>query len=84
MRRRAEKLGVNMGTPPPAETRAVVSWQGPGEPIVLAMYGPDGDLAVALLPERALTLVQELLTRGAVGGTSGPRLDRGLMSPVGG
>ena len=44
--------------------RAAVSWEGPGEPIVLTVYGPDGEIAVALLPKRALTLAQELLTRG--------------------
>ncbi len=47
------------------ETRAVVSWEGPGEPIMLALYGPDGEtVAVRLPPKRALTLAQELLTRG--------------------
>ncbi len=47
------------------EPRAVVSWKGPGEPIVLTLYGPDGEVvAVPLLPKRALTLAQELLTRG--------------------
>ncbi len=47
------------------EYRAVVAWEGPGEPIVLALYGPDGEaVAVPLLPKRALTLAQELLTRG--------------------
>ena len=47
------------------EHRAVVTWQGPGEPIVLTLYGPDGEaVAVPLLPKRALTLAQELLTRG--------------------
>ena len=45
--------------------RAVVSWEGPGEPIVLTLYGPDGETAaLPLLPKRALTLAQELLTRG--------------------
>ncbi len=47
-----------------AETRAVVSWAGPGESIVLTLYGPEGEVAVPLLPKRALTLAQELLTRG--------------------
>ena len=47
---------------PPATDRAVVSWEGPGEPIVLTLYGSDGEIAVALLPKRALTLGQELLT----------------------
>ncbi len=46
------------------EPRAVVSWEGPGEPIMLTLYGPDGDVAVPLEPKRALTLAQELLTRG--------------------
>ncbi len=46
------------------EHRAVVTWDGPGEPIVLALYGPDGEVAVPLLPKRALGLAQELLTRG--------------------
>ena len=46
------------------EARAIVSWEGPGEPIMLTLYGPDGELVVALLPKRALTLAQELLTRG--------------------
>jgi hypothetical protein len=47
------------------EYRAVVAWEGPGEPIVLALCGPEGEVAaVPLLPKRALTLAQELLTRG--------------------
>ena len=46
------------------EPRAVVTWEGPGQPIVLTLYGPDGATAVPLLPKRALTLAQELLTRG--------------------
>ena len=46
------------------QTRAVVSWAGEGQPIMLTLYGPDGELAVALLPKRALTLAQELLARG--------------------
>ncbi len=40
------------------------SWEGPGEPIMLTLYGPDGEAAVPLLPKRALTLAQELLTCG--------------------
>ncbi len=48
---------------PPA-SRAVVTWSGPGQPIMLTLYGPDGEVAVLLLPERALTLAQELLTHG--------------------
>ncbi len=46
------------------ETRAVVTWDGPGEPIMLARCGLDGEVAVPLLPKRALALAQELLTRG--------------------
>ena len=30
----------------------------------LKVYGPDGEVAVPLLPKRALTLAKELLTRG--------------------
>ena len=48
-----------------APPRAVVSWKGPGEPIMLTLYGPDGTTALPLKPKRALTLAQELLTRGA-------------------
>ncbi len=48
----------------PVAGRAVVTWEGPGEPIVLTVYGPDGEAAVPLLPKRALTLAQELLTHG--------------------
>ena len=45
--------------------RAVVTWDGPGEPIVLTLYGADGEAAaVPLLPKRALTLAGELLERG--------------------
>ncbi len=47
------------------EPRAVVSWKGPGQPVMLTLYGPDGEaVAVPLLPKRALTLAQELLTCG--------------------
>ncbi len=47
------------------ENRVVVSWGGVGEPVVLALYGPSGELvAVPLLPKRALTLAQEMLTQG--------------------
>ena len=31
---------------------------------MLRVYGPDGEVAVPLLPKRALELAQELLTRG--------------------
>ena len=43
---------------------AIVSWEGPGQPIMLMLYGPAGEVAVPLLPKLALTLAQELLTRG--------------------
>ena len=49
----------------PVAGRAAVSWEGPGEPIVLTLHGADGEAAaVRLLPKRALTLAQDLLTRG--------------------
>ena len=48
----------------PAEPRVVVTWEGPGQPITLTVYGPDGEVAVPLLPKRALVLARELLTRG--------------------
>ncbi len=35
---------------------------GPGQPIMLMLYDPDGEVALPLLPKRALTLAQELLT----------------------
>ena len=43
------------------ETRVAVTWEGPGSPIILTLYGPDGEVAVSLLPKRALALGQELL-----------------------
>ena len=46
------------------EPRAVVSWEGPGEPIMLTVYISPGEMTVPLLPKRALTLAQELLTCG--------------------
>ena len=42
--------------------RAVVTWGGPGHPVMLALYGPDGEVALPLEAKRALTLAQELLT----------------------
>ena len=45
------------------EHRVVTSWAAPGQPIMLRVYGPDGEVAVPLLPKRALELAQELLTR---------------------
>ena len=43
------------------EPRAVVSWGGLGEPIMLECYGPDGEVALPLTPTRALALAQELI-----------------------
>ena len=57
---------------PLAADRAAVTWQGPGEPITLTLYDPDGEVAVPLLPKRALTLAQELLTRGVQAGKADP------------
>ena len=47
----------------PTEARASVAWEGPGQPIVLKVHGPAGEVAVPMVPKRALTLAQELLTR---------------------
>ncbi len=56
---------ASLAEPEPAcAGRAVVTWEGPGQPIMLELYGPDGEVALPLLPKRALTLAQELLTRG--------------------
>ena len=41
--------------------RAVVTWAGPGEPIMLTLYGPDGEVAVSLKPTRALEVAKELI-----------------------
>ena len=49
----------------PTEPRAVVSWQGAGQPIVLTVYGPDGEV-VALTPKRALALAVELTQRAVL------------------
>ena len=40
---------INLGNPGgPLDTeRAVVTWEGPGEPIVLTLYGPDGEVGFA-------------------------------------
>ena len=47
---------------PACDGRAAVTWEGPREPIMLTVYGPDGEVALPLEPKRALTLGQELLT----------------------
>ena len=46
---------------PLTEPRAVVSWAGPGEPIMLALYGPAGEVVIPLSPTRALELAKELI-----------------------
>ena len=47
------------------QTRAVVSWAGEGQPIMLTLYNSVGEVAaVPLLPKRALTLAREMLTCG--------------------
>ena len=48
----------------PFADRCVVSWAGAGQPILLQVYGPAGEVAVPMVPKRALELAQELLTRG--------------------
>ena len=53
------------GARAPVAGRALVTWEGPGESIVLTAFGPDGTMArVPLLPRQALTLAQELMERG--------------------
>ncbi len=47
-----------------SEPRVVVTWAGPGEPITLTIHGPAGEVAVPLLPKRALTLAKQLLDAG--------------------
>ena len=42
------------------EPRALVTWEGPGQPIVLQVHGPDGGVAVGLTPVRALELAKDL------------------------
>ncbi len=56
-------MAVTTQISPPAN-RVVVTWAGPGQPITLTLYGPAGEVAVPMVPKRALTLAQELLTRG--------------------
>ena len=48
--------------PPASADRAVVTWAGPGQPILLQVYGPDGEVAsMPLTPTRALTLAKDLI-----------------------
>ena len=47
---------------PTTEPRAVVSWAGASESIMLTRYDPDGQVAaVRLSPKRALELAKELI-----------------------
>jgi hypothetical protein len=46
----------------PTEPRVVVTWEGPGEPIVLTV----GEVAVPLTPKRALALAGELTQRAVL------------------
>ena len=50
------------------EYRAVVSWAGEGEPIILTVYSDGAEVAVGLTPVRALELAQQL-TEPAVAAT---------------
>ena len=51
----------------PAEYRSVVTWQGSGEPIMLAVYDPDGAVvSVPLSPKRALELAKDLMERAVM------------------
>ncbi len=34
-----------------AEPRVVVSWVGQGQPIVLALYGPEGEVAIGIVQD---------------------------------
>ena len=46
----------------PTEHRAVVSWAGKDQPIMLTLYGPNGEAAtVRLSPTRALGLAKQLI-----------------------
>lgn len=45
----------------PTKPRVVVSWAGQNQPVVLALYGPGGEVAVPLSPTRALELAKELI-----------------------
>ncbi len=62
---RRPQAGLVRGVRQTTEPRVLVSWEGPGKPIVLKILDPVSEVvAVPLLPKRALVLAQELLTRG--------------------
>ena len=39
----------------------VVTWEGAGQPIMLTIHSPDGEVAVPLTPVRALELAKDLI-----------------------
>ncbi len=47
-------------------SRAVVTWEGPGQPITLTVHGPGGEVALALTPTRAIALAVELTQRAVL------------------
>ncbi len=51
-----------------SESRVVVTWEGPGQPIMLTLYGPEGEVN---LPRDSLTL------------TAAPTTSAGRFSPLG-
>ena len=62
--------------------RVVVTWEGPGQPIMLKVYGADGEVAVPLLPKWAVTLAQELLTCGVSAIKADPEAPWALPKPL--
>ena len=54
---RPARHGASAFRPSPAP----VTWEGPGQPIVLKVHGPAGEVAVPMVPKRALELAQELM-----------------------
>ena len=61
MRPTGESLMLDTAPNSATEHRAVVSWAGQGQPIVLALYGPEGEMLMPLSPTRAFELAQELI-----------------------
>ncbi len=47
-----------------ATGRAVVTWEGPGEPIVLALYGPDGEAVAGQLAHLIASLTTPVTALG--------------------
>ena len=45
----------------PTESRAIVSWNGPGQPIMIALRGPGGEVSMPLSPTRALEMAKQLI-----------------------